>query len=82
MTCPPLDGPLSGASPGRESLNASACKSCGAEVVWMALRSGKAMILESKILTVYTSQGVQVRGREPHWAHCPEAAEWKQKEDR
>lgn len=53
------------------------CRSCGAPVVWLKTRKGKDMICEAKVTVIYTAEGDQVRGHEPHWSSCPDAMEWR-----
>lgn len=57
------------------------CKKCNQAVAWIKMSSGKYMILEAKVLTVVTQDGKIVKGREPHWAHCPYANEFRKKKN-
>lgn len=57
-------------------VNAGTCKGCGASIVWGKLR-GKPHPLEARELTVITESGEQVRGRESHFARCPDAARFR-----
>ncbi len=51
------------------------CRLCGAAIVWIRTVGGKAMPCDAKVLSVTTDAGMQVRGRESHFATCPRAAE-------
>jgi len=50
------------------------CTSCGAEVLWVRMASGKAMPCNPKVLKIVTDAGNVVSGRESHFATCPGAA--------
>lgn len=58
-------------------LGSARCKSCQAEVVWLKTKNDKPMICDPRIVTVLTDAGETVRGRVPHWATCPSAAQHK-----
>lgn len=60
-------------------MNETKCESCGATVVWVTTKAGRPMICEARVLTIYTDAGEQVRGREPHWAYCPNAEKHRRK---
>jgi hypothetical protein len=56
------------------------CHYCGAPIVWVPMRSGKAMPCDAEALTVVAflaeddGRGQLVRiGFRPHWATCPKA---------
>lgn len=49
------------------------CRSCGAEVLWMTMQSGKKNPLDPRRLTVVTDEGVAVSGRSSHFATCTHA---------
>lgn len=51
------------------------CRSCGAAIVWVVTTSRARMPCDDKIRTLVTDEGVIVRGRESHFATCPNANE-------
>jgi hypothetical protein len=51
------------------------CRLCGAAIVWIVTVGGKAMPCDAQVRVVITDAGLQVRGRESHFATCPRAAE-------
>lgn len=50
------------------------CKSCGASIEWIKTTGGKPMPVDAKVITIVTDAGNVVRGRESHFATCPDAA--------
>lgn len=55
------------------------CRSCGKPIVFIATPAGKQLPCDAPVLSVVTDAGEVVRGRAPHWASCPAAAEWRKK---
>lgn len=55
------------------------CRSCGAVIVWIEV-NGKLHPCELKVRNVITANGAVIRGRESHFAHCPQAKQWRQKQ--
>jgi hypothetical protein len=63
----------------------SACKSCGAEIIWAKTTAGKVMPLDEKPITLFVLDGEgslnranaeiksSVVGRTSHFATCPQA---------
>lgn len=51
----------------------AACRSCGAEIVWVKLATGKNAPCDPAVLTIHTEDGRTVRGRRSHFASCPNA---------
>jgi hypothetical protein len=52
------------------------CKSCGAEIEFIKMPSGKWMPVEIEKLAVYViedDQNIMRHGRQPHWINCPGA---------
>lgn len=47
------------------------CKGCGAEIIWLETKNGKAMPCDEKKQTIITENGETVTGYTPHWATCP-----------
>ncbi len=56
----------------------SKCKGCGAEIVWIKTKSGKAMPCDTNKVIIVTDEGETVAGYTPHWATCPAAKRFKQ----
>ena len=74
----------------------SVCKGCGAEVQWIITPNGKRVPLEPKKTLIWTQVRSKptslctsppplvwklVSGYESHFAHCPQAKEFRKKED-
>lgn len=53
------------------------CKGCGAEIVWIKTKAGKAMPCDTNKVTIITDNGETVIGYTPHWATCPAAKTFK-----
>lgn len=51
------------------------CHSCGAGIVWVRTKNGKAMPLSAATIETRDS----VRYAIVHWADCPQAREWSTK---
>lgn len=54
------------------------CSSCGAEIVWVTMSTGKRMPLDPKKYTVVVADGEGkdarvVTGQQSHFASCPKA---------
>lgn len=49
------------------------CRSCGAEIEFVRLSSGKWNPVDPKRLTIVTDAGLVVSGRVSHFATCPNA---------
>ena len=50
------------------------CKSCGMDIKWITMKSGKAMPVDVHKETIITDEGELVRGGKSHFATCPEGA--------
>jgi len=56
------------------------CKGCGAQIRWVKTANGKNMPLDEKEKLFYyrvENEWEIKRGRDPHWATCPKAAQFK-----
>ena len=51
----------------------SRCKSCNREIVWIKMKSGKAMPVDVPALTVITEDGDTIKAYTSHFATCPNA---------
>lgn len=51
----------------------SRCKSCNREIVWIKMKSGKAMPCDPDKVVVVTEDGETVTGYTSHFATCPNA---------
>ena len=49
------------------------CKSCGADIIWIEMQSGKKMPCNPEKTTIVTVDGKTITGHIPHWATCPTA---------
>lgn len=56
------------------------CRSCGAAILWTNL-NGRPHPVERKQLNIVTEQGTLARGWESHFAHCPNAAQHRKKDN-
>ena len=60
------------------------CRSCGAEIIWVKMESGKAMPLDKKEIVLFrpVREGIapiQVKGHQSHFATCPNADKHRKK---
>ena len=55
------------------------CKSCGADIIWIEMQSGKKMPCNSEKTTIVTEDGKTITGYIPHWATCPNAQNFKKR---
>lgn len=55
----------------------SKCKSCGADIVWIRMESGKQNPCDLAWVTMITVNGELVQGRLSHFATCPDANAWR-----
>lgn len=58
--------------------DAPTCRSCGADILWVEMSSGKKMPVDPKRLSIVhispvNDQGVVVQGYTSHFATCPNA---------
>jgi hypothetical protein len=53
------------------------CRSCGAKISWIVTKSGKKNPVDHDYKTIVTDEGEVVRGRESHFATCPDAEKWR-----
>ena len=60
----------------------SKCKGCGAEIVWIKTKVGKAMPCDTHKVIIVTDEGETVAGYPPHWATCPAANKFKKAKTR
>ena len=51
----------------------SRCKSCNKEIIWIKMKSGKAMPCDMDKVIVVTEDGDTVTGYISHFATCPNA---------
>lgn len=58
-------------------LKRGACRSCGAEIVWITSQAGKLIPCDSREKAVITVDGRFVKGFESHFSTCPDAAKWR-----
>ena len=59
---------------------AGRCRSCGAEIFWIKnTQTGKLIPCDPRVRTVITETGNCIKGRETHFATCPQAEEWRKK---
>jgi len=72
---------------------AAACRSCEREIIWATTAAGKAMPLDASPTEAGTWVVVRGQARRatdedarlhrprytPHWATCPDAADWRQR---
>ena len=57
----------------------SKCRSCGLDVTWIRLKSGKMNPVDPGYKTIITDLGEVVKGRESHFATCPDSEYWREK---
>ena len=66
-----------------EEMKKAVCKSCGADIYWVTLVSGKKQPLNTdpKIVTMHYAKDrwKVATGYEPHHATCPQADLWREK---
>lgn len=62
-------------------MEASKCKSCGADIYWIQMVSGKMMPVDAKEkkLVRIKNRGEIITAYEPHWATCPNADKHRKK---
>lgn len=67
-------------------MKTSLCRSCGQEIVWVEMSTGKLMPLDvkptGKVITLTEGDADPPAARftptyTPHFATCPDAAEWR-----
>lgn len=51
----------------------STCTSCKAPIVWVRTANGRSMPCDPEVLAVVTDTGEIARGRQSHFASCPNA---------
>ncbi len=51
------------------------CRSCKADILWIATLKGKAHPVDPQKLTIYDEEGAVRRGWITHFATCPSAAQ-------
>lgn len=63
------------------------CESCGADIIWVKTINDKAIPLNPEMKTILTlapgsihPKYQVVRGRESHFATCPDAKKWRKKQ--
>jgi hypothetical protein len=55
------------------------CRSCGADVIWIRTKAGKAMPCNPKRYVITTAAGDSISGYVSHFANCPRAREHRRK---
>ncbi len=55
------------------------CRSCGAEIAWVRMPSGKMMPVDIDAEVVEEKDGEKIVVCKPHWATCPQGDKWRKK---
>lgn len=58
-------------------VEAGQCGSCKAAVLWGTTKNGKKIPMDPRMLTVIDVAGAFHRGRESHFASCPQSKAWR-----
>lgn len=59
----------------------SNCRSCGKKISFVMMKSGKLNPVDENYISVVTDHGDIIRGRESHFATCPDAGKWRKGSD-
>lgn len=71
-----------------DSKGRGTCRSCGAEIEWAELDSGKRMPFDPPLVVAMVQGTLLPGGRvielvdpktSPHWATCPDAEKWRRR---
>ena len=57
------------------------CRSCGADIYWIKMQSGKFNPVDIKKQVIVTESGEIVSGYISHFSTCPQSMKWRKKDD-